>query len=229
MSQRNPFEKVSVRSQFIVTAMLLALATISLFTIDYPLSQYATSHKFPDEIYRALRTMEPFGSPYGMTFVLLTILVVTTDRVTEVVRLGAIAIAGGLSAAFMKVLISRARPDHFDFTHHQILDSFQGFLPMMKGGGAVQSFPSAHTAMAVAFAVALANRFPRSRWLWYSFAAMVGMQRVADAQHFASDVFAGAAFGWTIAQFVLMLWQQSHYEDLSTEPAERMSPSLQYN
>ena len=137
MSPRYPLETGSIRSQFIVTALLLILATISVFTIDYPLSQFATSPNFPDEIHRALETMEPFGNPYGMTFVLLTILVVTSDRPKEVFRLGAIAIAGGLSAAFLKVLISRSRPDHFDFSHHQILDSFQGFLPMMKGGGAV--------------------------------------------------------------------------------------------
>ncbi len=201
-----------------VPVVLLIMAAISLVTIDYPLSHYVTTHASPDEVHRALRTIEPFGSPYGMAMILLAVLVITPERLRDVGRIGAIGIAGGLCAGFVKLLVCRARPNHFEFEHNQILDSFQGVLPLMSGGGNWQSFPSAHTATAVAFAVALAHQFPRARWLCYSLAALVGLQRIEDGQHFASDVLVGAAVGWTVARSVIFIWQ-----DIATKKREKPS------
>ena len=136
--------------------------------------------------------------------ILLAIFVISPDRLKYVCGIGAVGIAGGLSAEVVKLLICRSRPNHFEFEHHQILDSFQGILPLLSGGGAWQCFPSAHTATAVEFAVALALHFPRARWLCSSLAILVGLQRIEDGQHFASDVLMGAAVGWTAAQIALL-------------------------
>lgn len=59
------------------------------------------------------------------------------------------------------------------------------------------SFPSGHTTIAFAAAVALDRETTSAwvPWLVYPTAAMVGWARVQDLEHWASDVVAGAAIG----------------------------------
>ncbi|MGE4002118.1 MAG: phosphatase PAP2 family protein [Planctomycetaceae bacterium] len=190
-----------------VPLVLLLLAAVSVFTVDDSLSRSATEQGWNDEVHEALRSIEPFGNPYGMAAILLAIVAMAPDNLMTACRIGTTGVASGLSAGAVKLLICRARPHHFDFDHGTALDSFQGLFPLMSTGGGWQSFPSAHTATAVAFAVALVRRFPHARWLCYSLAVLVGVQRIESGQHFASDVFAGAAVGWIIARLVLAVWQ----------------------
>jgi membrane-associated phospholipid phosphatase len=66
-----------------------------------------------------------------------------------------------------------------------------------RGGS---SFPSSHAAHAFAWAGVLYEALPRwrARWLLPTLAGTVALSRVADRQHFAGDVLAGAALGWWI-------------------------------
>ncbi|MCA9026211.1 MAG: phosphatase PAP2 family protein [Planctomycetaceae bacterium] len=188
-----------------IPAVLLGLAAVSLVTIDYPVSMSATSHGWTGELHRALLSIEPYGSPYGIAVVLLAILSLSRERMRDAIHIGTVGVAGGLSAGLVKLLVSRTRPDHFNFLQDHIFDSYQGVLPMMRGGSAQQSFPSAHTATAVAFAVALAHYFPQAKWLCFSLAAIVGIQRIEAGQHFPSDVLVGAAVGWTVGNLLLAM------------------------
>jgi len=56
-----------------------------------------------------------------------------------------------------------------------------------------QSFPSGHTADAVAAARALARACPRTRFAAYGLAGAVGVLQPLRAKHYPSDVAAGAA------------------------------------
>ncbi len=184
------------------------LAGISLLTIDYPLSKYSTPHGWTSEVHRALLSIEPFGSPYRIAVTLLALVTLSRERLRDAVCIGIVGVTGGLSAGLVKLLVGRTRPDHFDFDHLQVLDSFQGVLPFLSNGEPGQSFPSAHTATAVAFAVAMTYHFPHAQWLCYSLAALVGLQRIEAGQHFPSDVFAGAAVGWMVAKGALAIWSR---------------------
>jgi membrane-associated phospholipid phosphatase len=67
-------------------------------------------------------------------------------------------------------------------------------------------FPSGHTASAFAVATVLAERY-RSRWvavLAYGMAGVIGASRVTLRAHFPSDVFFGAAAGYSVSHFVVM-------------------------
>ncbi len=190
-----------------IPVLLLLLAAISVFTIDSPLSRHATELGGTGEVHKALQSVEPFGNPYGMAVILLAILVAAPGRLMIVGRIATTGVTGGLAAGLVKLLVCRSRPNHFDFDH-SILESFQGWLPLLSRGGSWQSFPSAHTATAVAFAAALAHQFPRAKWLCYALAALVGLQRIESGQHFASDVLVGAAVGWSIANLILAIWNE---------------------
>ncbi len=63
------------------------------------------------------------------------------------------------------------------------------------------SFPSSHTSQAFAVAAVFSDRYgqPVSA-LAYGLAGLVGISRVVQNKHWASDVAAGAAIGWAIGK-----------------------------
>lgn len=65
-------------------------------------------------------------------------------------------------------------------------------------------FPSGHTASAFAVATVFAERYPEFARLAYATAGIVGFSRVSTKAHFPSDVFFGAALGYSISRFVVM-------------------------
>jgi len=68
-------------------------------------------------------------------------------------------------------------------------------------------FPSGHTASAFAVATILAERYRNYRWaglLAFGLAGTVGASRVTARAHFPSDVFFGAALGYSISHFAVM-------------------------
>ena len=65
------------------------------------------------------------------------------------------------------------------------------------------SFPSGHTMHATAFIVQLGHYFPAVMWLLVPFAVSVAASRVVLGLHYPTDVVAGAAVGWALAQVSL--------------------------
>jgi len=62
------------------------------------------------------------------------------------------------------------------------------------------SFPSGHTAAAVAFADGAGRELPAARLPLYALAAAVGYSRVHTGVHYPGDVLAGAALGVAVAE-----------------------------
>ncbi len=73
----------------------------------------------------------------------------------------------------------------------------EGFL-------ANSSFPSGHTTQAFVLATVVSSHFPKTwvKILSYGFATGVGLARMNDDRHFASDIFVGAAMGTAIARTI---------------------------
>jgi undecaprenyl-diphosphatase len=65
-----------------------------------------------------------------------------------------------------------------------------------------RSFPSGHTAAAVAFASGVARELPAAGVPLHSLAALVGYSRVHTGVHYPGDVVAGALLGASIADLV---------------------------
>jgi membrane-associated phospholipid phosphatase len=103
----------------------------------------------------------------------------------------------------MKAVTRRKRPSdvpqggHFDDTF------FSGGKSPFKGS----SFPSGHAAGVFSVATVVATRYQRHRWapwLAYGFAAAISFSRVTTSSHFPSDVFLGAALGYTITRYQVL-------------------------
>jgi membrane-associated phospholipid phosphatase len=63
-----------------------------------------------------------------------------------------------------------------------------------------RSFPSGHTAAAVAFSSGVARELPQARLPLDTLAALVGYSRVHTGVHYPGDVVAGALLGGAIAE-----------------------------
>lgn len=69
------------------------------------------------------------------------------------------------------------------------------------------SFPSGHAAGVFSVATVVASRYHRHAWVpWvaYGFATAVSFSRVTTLSHFPSDVFLGAALGYTITRYQVL-------------------------
>jgi membrane-associated phospholipid phosphatase len=78
----------------------------------------------------------------------------------------------------------------------------RGSLLSANGG-----FPSGHTIAAFSIATVVARRYRNHRWVpyvAYGAAALVGFSRLTLSAHFTSDVFIGAALGYSIGRFAVL-------------------------
>jgi hypothetical protein len=113
-------------------------------------------------------------------------------------------IVGGLFAGVLKNVFGRARPYvkpdkdsvQFDANNWQILRG-------LRKGDSYRSFPSGHAVAAFAAAAAVVNEtsrwWPGYQWAigpaMYGGAGLVGVSRMYNNRHWASDVMLGAAIG----------------------------------
>ncbi|MFJ1973790.1 phosphatase PAP2 family protein [Streptomyces sp. NPDC087903] len=105
--------------------------------------------------------------------------------------LAALAVAQLVSNGLCKQLAGRERPPKEWFAHDEVDD---------RPGSS--SFPSGHTAAAVAFTAAVAPIWPAAGAVCAVPAAMVALERVQSGAHYPSDVAAGAAIGQAAAVLV---------------------------
>jgi len=100
----------------------------------------------------------------------------------------------------LKAITRRERPSDIPTGTPFTGTFFNGNKSPFKGS----SFPSGHAAGAFSVATVIATRYRNHKWVpWtvYSFATVVSLSRITTLAHFPSDVFLGAAIGYTTARF----------------------------
>ena len=119
---------------------------------------------------------------------------------------------GELTAGVIKGVVGRQRP----FVEPRNANSYQLFRGFRKGNP-FQSFPSGHAVAAFAAAAAVtgetSRNAPNTRWIvgpiLYTGAALAGISRMYNNQHWASDVLIGAAIG-TFAGLKVVRYHDAH-------------------
>ncbi|MBO9621213.1 MAG: phosphatase PAP2 family protein [Sphingomonas sp.] len=123
-------------------------------------------------------------------------------RRPRLARTGARMLASEYAATLIKSAlkhrIDRTRP------HKMLRDGRYAFREAQgeESDGSWSSFPSGHTAGAVASGRAIARETPAAGPVTAAAAAGVALVQLPDAKHFASDVVAGAAIGWAAEALV---------------------------
>ncbi|MFF7244322.1 phosphatase PAP2 family protein [Embleya sp. NPDC008237] len=105
-------------------------------------------------------------------------------RVSAAAGLSALVVAQVLANGVGKRVVDRPRPPKEWIPHDEVEDRPDS-----------SSFPSGHTAAAVAFTAAVAPSWPRAAAVCSLPAAMVAVERVQSGAHYPSDVAAGAVIG----------------------------------
>ena len=117
--------------------------------------------------------------------------------------LGQAAILGLAISSFYKAFTGRIPPPRF-FRHGALLDTSHGFRFGFLRGGMFWGWPSSHTAVALAMAVALWELYPENKLVRYaaiSYAFYVGFG-VSIRIHWFSEFVAGAIIGSVIGAVV---------------------------
>ena len=144
-------------------------------------------------LYEAL-TLTAFGT-YG--------LIAKSEKVKTTTLLATQAVVTSfLAEAVIKTITGRTRPNYYP-TNVEAEPAFKGpFGNLSKdanGKRSNSSFPSGHTtaafAAATVFAVEYRNK-PYIPIIAYSIASLVGLSRITENKHWATDVLAGAALGY---------------------------------
>nr|WP_308299341.1 phosphatase PAP2 family protein [Streptomyces sp. CL12-4] len=105
-------------------------------------------------------------------------------RTAAAAGLTAVAVVQLVSNGLCKQVTDRSRPPKEWIPHDEVEDRPDS-----------SSFPSGHTAAAVAFTAAVAPSWPRAGALCAVPATLVAVERVQSGAHYPSDVAAGAAIG----------------------------------
>lgn len=128
--------------------------------------------------------------------------------------LEALAVSSVATTA-LKVVVGRSRPGD-----GREEDEFHPF----RMSSTSWSFPSGHASAAFAVATALSSELGHDHgwvpFVAYPLATWVGVSRVVDGRHWATDAFAGAAVGMLSARLARSLFGGSHEQD-----APRLSPT----
>jgi membrane-associated phospholipid phosphatase len=124
------------------------------------------------------------------------------SKMTQTALLAGEAVANAeILTVVLKNATARARPADFP-PGGNLSDSWRDSPNSWQG-----SFPSGHTIAAFSVATVIARRYGNHRWVpyvSYGAAALVGFSRLSLSSHFASDVFMGGAFGYSISRFAVL-------------------------
>lgn len=114
------------------------------------------------------------------------------------IRIGPLVVAvcsASLSAFIFKRLLGRVRPNR------ERAGQFLG--PTLRHANWRESFPSSHSACAVALTVALSRFYPQATPVFWALAIITALLRYVLDAHWPSDVIGGIALGYTVANISL--------------------------
>jgi membrane-associated phospholipid phosphatase len=190
------------RWQALIASGLLLVIAVAMLPLDAPFAQWCARIEWPPAFEKLLLLSEVFGHAIGILVIGLLVFQLDPVRRWVVPRVMFTALGAGVAADIVKLFIARARPRHCEL-EKCAWDMVAGFFAPGSGGISHQSFPSGHAAAAVALAFALAALYPRGRSVFFGLAVLASVQRLVEASHYLTDIFAGAAIGALVAAVCL--------------------------
>lgn len=157
------------------------------------------SNQLSEKIFEPIDQLSPtnpllltMGSIYG------TALLIKNKRLQKATLTSFKAIAvSGVLVNIIKLSTGRARPSlekgHNDWFNNPLKSENRSFI-------------SGHTIITFSIASSFAHAYKDKPWvglLGYSIAGLAGLSRIHDDKHWASDVFIGAALGWSIGRLIV--------------------------
>jgi len=193
-SSQTPFGCVRVEIGWMLAIALAVLGVVSLFW-DLEISRLATSIKIPGDVRKAIHLSEAFAHFSGVVVILGTLMIVDMKNRARLIQACLLVTTSGVVSNAAKYIIPRYRPHSLAEASIPIQSSWETWGVPWSGSWfeeAVRSFPSGHSATAVALAIALSFIYPRGQWMFAVLAFMACLQRLVSGAHFLSDIIAGS-------------------------------------
>jgi membrane-associated phospholipid phosphatase len=199
------FMRTLSRRLLVVSIAATSFAIVpSLMQLDVQLSQWARQVDFSGDLEKTVQLSEAFAHGSGVISVFIILLWTDVSNRRRLWSAAIYVLTVGVLANVAKYFLPRLRPN----SGIEIEDVHASWLPALSGIGRRSyelSFPSGHSATAVAFAIALSMVYPRGKWFFATLALMAIWQRIYCGAHYPSDCIAGAGVALAIAS----LWRFS--------------------
>lgn len=210
--------------QWIIVGASAAVTGI-LFTIDDPVDEWAKvqkpNHKW---VAKLSPNISRLGDDIGIYSVLAfglanaalknekgfqTSLLATQAIITSGIWIRAIKLLTGRERPLASYVNSKSESGYW-YGPFAMIDQD---LAIRRGPASFDSFPSGHTSEAFAIATVFATQYRDIKAvpiISYSIASLVGISRLTEHEHWTSDVFVGALFGYAAGKQVTSVFNKIH-------------------
>jgi len=161
------------------------------FFCDTLIAQSVAKFQLPGDINKAVQLAEVFAHGSGVIAIFATLWWIDRDRRRLIQFAMGMTLLSSVIANVLKYPFSRYRPN--SGTAISGVDSWLAIFDGSFWDSTHRSFPSGHSATAVALAIGLSIVYPRGKYFFATFALMACLQRIVSQAHYPSDVLAGAA------------------------------------
>lgn len=209
--------KRNLRRRLISWAIFIGVCMLVSFVLDLPVRSLIyrinTDDVLPGDATRQIESLKEFGQLVAVVVACLLIFMLDKPRRGMIPRLVVCIVLPLLTLVLPgKLVIHRLRPatamsydtiwnlgffwgsNPRELSINPELPSLEKIRPS-SSNPEKQSFPSAHTAVAFAFATGLSAIYPAARPLFYVLAAGCGAHRIFFGAHWLSDVVASVFIG----------------------------------
>lgn len=215
--------------QWVITGAAAGI-TAALITTDNNIEEWFWNQK---NRYRWISETSPvitkFGGNYGNYSVAAFGLLSAVFKGQKGVQTSLLAtqamITSGAWVTMVKILTGRERPLTGSISAgieggiwYGPFAQYDKTLKDEKPESSFNSFPSGHTATAFSIATVFAMQYkdkPAVPIISYSAATLVGISRLTEQKHWASDVFVGALIGYLSGRQVVLHYNKTHQNSLN--------------
>ncbi len=181
---------------WIIMAILLGVSLV-LMLLEWRGVRTTLSLEFKGDVKRETRFIAQYGQLFCSLIVAMLLWQLDPRQIAPLVMLGAV-FGVSVLAMVLKRLLGRVRPNR------ENAGRFLG--PGLKHNNYRESFPSSHSASAMAMSVVLAHLYPPAAVTFYVLAAACGALRYVLDAHWPSDVLAGLALGIAAGNIAVILY-----------------------
>jgi membrane-associated phospholipid phosphatase len=177
-----------------VGALVAGIVGIAALSWDLEISELSQSIRIPGDVRKAVQLSETFGHTIGVVAILGSLLWIDVRNRPKLVHAAWFTALGGCVANAAKYIIPRSRPHSLDRSPETVVSGWDTWGVPWTGSWfeeQLRSFPSGHSATAVALAIGLSHVYPRGRWCFAAMAAAACFQRLYSNAHFLSDIMGG--------------------------------------
>jgi PAP2 superfamily len=210
--------------QWLYTGTAAGITTALIF-VDEDIDAWARTQKEKHQwVNKSSPVISEFGSNYGVYSVITWGLVSAAFKNEKGVQTSLLAtqamITSGIWAQVIKLLTGRERPKaSYIFSGieggkwHGVLSKYLEVNADDRSRFSYDAFPSGHAATAFSIATVFATQYNENKAvpvLLYSAATLVGISRMTEHEHWASDVFVGSLLGYLSGKQVVKHYNRTH-------------------